>query len=400
MSYDTRSLGAVSNRYLLYRAFRGMERHVFGDGHGPWISNRNNDRNDLSFTQTETSNSMELDQDNQIGTIGASRMSVSTGFKVPKNILRSSKIQYHDTYTTGVGTNSNIMAMSEVSWIGVRDQWLNPSPSTVDNRDTASYASFFALNPLQGLPAGQIIAAQAGPGTDRMILFGTTFFLDMINSLNLGCYVTVYAITPKNPSVESISQEIGLAATNNKVYNTDFSQKAATVLDTVTGNYGVTFTARSAGASQHNRITCPTYSNPMSNPGVMKNYKILGFKKIILAPGDNHRLTIFAKQNQYAMKEVMLDETTVNFVPGAIGIVIEVQGSMVKDTGTNGTYNIGNAQIQCQITRKCKFGVCKSPNSRFFTKYYGQTEMTANAPLAANNTLLQGAVSAVAGTFL
>lgn len=360
----------------------------------------------LTQVLNETSPQKNQMRENLISSLGQSSMYCHTGFKRPKSVI-GGHIEYQDQYLGTVASNGNECVAAEVSLIGCRDQWLLATPGTTDNRDRWSYANYFSLNPLQGIPAGEIVDSAIKPKTDRMCLLKSTTFMDMMNTTNMGVYVTVFAFVSKGDTNSSLSAYVHDLYEEQDVYNTDSFIPGGGIPPGVTGNQYVDYSAFGTGQGQHERIKFPPYTYPFKVAGLKKNYKLIGLTNISLAPGDNHRLTINAVHNQYVIKQTI--NTEGNYTKGCLIYVVQVQGALAVDTTTRGeppnetlegTFGLAPTFVRMSITRKLHFATCKSPNQRIDSSYYGNTEISTGAGGPQYKTFLQGNMAAQNGAAL
>lgn len=360
----------------------------------------------LSKVLAEPSPQINQMRENLISSLGQSSMYCHTGYKRPKSLI-GGHIEYHDQYLGVVASSGNESVCSEVCLIGTRDQWLTATPATTDNRDRYSYANYFSLNPLQGIAAGEIVDSAIKPKTDRMCLLKSTTFLDMMNTTNMGVYVTVFAFVSKGDPDSGLSEYVSGLYDEQDVYDTNSFIPGGGIAPGVTGNQRVVLSTHGTGVGQHSHIKFPPYTYPFKVSGLKKNYKMIGLTNVTLAPGDNHRLTINAVHNQFVVKQTIAAEGL--YTKGCIIYAVQVQGALAVDTSTtgeppdevlSGTFGLAPTFVRMSITRKLHFATCKSPNQRIDSSYYGNTEISTGAGGPQYKTLLQGNMAVQSGVAL
>jgi len=349
------------------------------------ITQRFNEPGLPTMTLTEEKKTMPQTESHSVG-IHKSFQKVNTRNAPLKRVVKNS-IDYQDTYKYETEWLSSNKVYIEACFVGTKSQYLfantvNPSMAS------DSYEAFFNLNPLQGIPTGQITTGSTDPAVDWISISNGVVYMDFINQSNLPCQVKVQWFKARTDGSNFLLDNYRKGVTDNSLYDAD----------QVAGNNGGNETYTYIGASGSNPSTLITdsYSNIMSKRNTTQIWQPVSSKVILLAGGDVHRLTNFITANMFQCKS-KLSSHGEDFPKGSLCCVVSYQGLAChfRQEGENAFDGVGLApgKVGLVITRKLKLKPLKAPNERFDVKYSGQNstilygKTVAEAQIIGNNDI-------------
>ncbi|AHH31461.1 putative capsid protein [Dragonfly larvae associated circular virus-1] len=297
-------------------------------------------------------------------------VSVHTGLKRLKGMV-AGHISYRDSYPALLVCDEGYQNVTAPVYIGTTSQFLTATSNGVaSNRDSVSYASWFALNPEQGIAAGSIISANTAPACDKIGLQSSTTYLDFKNDTTNICYYKVHIYMAKTDTNQTVLSEFNNSTGSDNLYNSNFAYGTGvgTVLPATSGNEQTNAYIASS-TSQIESCNMLPYTKISSKRLVRSVWKKIKTISHVFSGGDAWKLIVNIKHNQFGLRE-RLNTLSVVFPKGCVCFLFEMQGGTVYNTA-NSAFGYSACQMAVNITRKIHLSPMAIPNKRFESRYVG-----------------------------
>lgn len=319
-------------------------------------------------------------------------------YHVPNPPLRG-MLKHHITYRDSFVATQTWLSGYKKYWvpayIGTTSQFLTgTSNGTSANRDQVSYASFFDLNPTQGIATGNIVTTIPAPNNDKMGIASAQIYMDVKNVTNMPAFVKIHLYVAETDTSIGPLLSYSNALTADALYSPNYVFGASTTaLPASSGNEICSFGA--ATTSVNENMTSIPYTNLLAKRLTRSLWKRIKTHSITLSGADQQEICFTGIHNQFGLRE-RLNSLAVTFPKGCLAVVMEAQGACVQDT-VNANYTHGAGKIVCLITRKIHLAPMKTNNARFETTYVGAGQEMQNQTLPNDKDVTFSTVGAQTG---
>lgn len=311
---------------------------------------------------------------------------VSTGLKPLQRVVKGS-ITYRDAYDTTLDWTTNYSQFRIITYVGAKRQYMDADVTSVQRADR-SYADWFGLNPLSGLPVSKNVTAttaETAPAQDWLGCRTSTLYYDIANLSSATAFLKIHVFVADDNTENDILSLYDKAAQSG-LYNTTYATPTSGQVPVNGGKEKLINPVSATDSIYCNAYALP-YTNLLSKRNI-KPWRKLKTTSITLCQGDMHQHIVNIDMNQFGIREKLSNQTT-DFSKGIVAVIFEAQGAAVQNAANNGiTYAAGKIGIVC--TRKVRLCPLQAPNARFENTYVGKGTVTGAAANATTKSFMDG----------